>query len=143
VFGFDHDTPASFEKALDFSQQHDFFFAAFNHLLPFPGTRLYNRLEKEKRFLSEKWWLESGYEYGQVMFRPKHFTPEELSQRCAEARRRFFSLPSITTRGMRLLQRCPPFQLYLAYWSQNLNLRREVNGKLGLPLGEGLDEWPK
>lgn len=143
VFGFDYDTPASFEKALHFSERHAFFFAAFNHLLPFPGTRLYNRLKKEQRFLSEQWWLKSDYTYGQVVFQPKHLTPEELSQRCAEARRRFFSLPSIIKRGMRLLQRHPPFQLYLAYWSQNLNLKREVDGKLGLPLGEGLDEWPK
>ena len=35
------------------------------------------------------------------------------------------------------------WQLFLAYWSQNLNLRHEVDGKLGLPVGKGLDEWPK
>ena len=143
VFGFDHDTPASFEKALQFSERHAFFFAAFNHLLPFPGTRLYERLEQEGRFLSEQWWLEPGYTYGQVVFRPKHLTPEELSQRCAAARRKFFSLSSIVKRGMRLFQRRPPFQLFLAYWSQNIALKREVDEKLGLPLGDGLDEWPK
>ncbi len=143
VFGFDHDTPASFDKALQFSERHAFFFAAFNHLLPFPGTRLYSRLKREQRFLSEQWWLEPGYTYGQVVFRPKHLTPEELSQRCAEARRKFFSITSIIKRGLRLWQRRPPFQLFLAYWSQNFALKREVDGKLGLPLGDGLDEWPK
>ena len=46
-------------------------------------------------------------------------------------------------RGLTLIRRRPPWQLFLAYWSQNLNLKREVGGKLGLPVGAGLDEWPK
>lgn len=143
VFGFDHDTPASFDKALAFSRRHAFFFAAFNHLLPFPGTRLYRRLKREGRFLSDQWWLEPGYTYGQVVFQPTHMPPEELAHRCADARRQFFSLPSIMARGRRLVRRRPPWQLFLAYWTQNLALKREVDGKLGLPLGDGLDEWPK
>jgi radical SAM superfamily enzyme YgiQ (UPF0313 family) len=143
VFGFDYDTPASFERALEFSYKHGFFFAAFNHLLPFPGTRLYERLQREKRLLTDKWWLEPGYRYGKIVFVPKNMTPEELSERCAEARRQFFCFSSILKRGVMLVQRHPPLRLFAAYWLQNLNLKREVDGKLGLPIGEGLDELPK
>ncbi len=143
VFGFDYDTPASFEKSLEFSLRHDFFFAAFNHLLPFPGTRLYERFKREKRLLTEKWWLEPGYRYGQIVFTPKNMDAQELSERCVRARRQFFSFSSILKRGAALLQRHPPFRLFAAYWLQNLNLRREVDGKFGLPIGEGLDELPK
>ena len=143
VFGFDHDTPDSFEEALEFSQRHGFFFAAFNHLLPFPGTALYTRLQEEKRLLVDQWWLEPGYHYGDVVFRPQNMTPQELSDRCAAIRHKFFSLSSIFKRGGQLFHRHPPLRLFAAYWLQNLNLRREVDGKLGLPIGEGLDELPK
>lgn len=143
VFGFDHDTPASFEQALAFSRKHGFFFAAFNHLLPFPGTPLYARLRQEHRLLTEHWWLAPGYEYGQVVFQPARFSPEDLSMRCAEARRKFFSFLSILKRGLQLVRRRPPLRLFLAYWLQNLTMQREVDERLGLPIGEGLDDWPK
>jgi radical SAM superfamily enzyme YgiQ (UPF0313 family) len=143
VFGFDYDTPASFAKALEFSMQHRFFFAAFNHLLPFPGTTLYDRLQQEQRLLSPQWWLEPGYMYGTIPFHPKNMSPEELSERCAATRREFFKFTSICKRGTALLSRKTPFLLFLSYWLQNFNLQKEVDGKLGLPLGIGLDELPK
>lgn len=143
VFGFDYDTPASFDKALAFSMKYKFFFAAFNHLLPFPGTALYERLKREERLLSPHWWLEPDYTYGTIPFRPKNMSPVELSERCAAARREFFKFSSIFTRGTALLRRKTPLLLFLSYWVQNLNLQREVDSKLGLPLGKGLDELPK
>lgn len=143
VFGFDYDTPASFDKALEFSLKHKFYFAAFNHLLPFPGTVLYERLKREQRLLSPRWWLESDYTYGTIPFRPKTMPPEELSERCAAARRDFFSAASILRRGTALLRRKTMPLFFLSYWLQNLNLQREVDQKLDLPLGEGLDELPK
>ena len=143
VFGFDYDTPASFTKALDFCGRHGFFFAAFNHLLPFPGTPLYARLEKEGRLLLKKWWLTPGYQYGQLAFTPKQMSPHELSARCAAARHEFFRLASILKRGAMLLRRHPPLRLMAAYWLQNLALRREVDEKMNLPLGAGLNELPK
>ncbi len=143
VFGFDHDTPASFDKVLEFSLKHRFFFAAFNHLLPLPGTALYGRLKQEKRFISEQWWLEPGYMYGKIPFLPKNMSPAELSTRCAEARKEFFTFSSICKRSIPLLARKIPPLLFLSYWMQNFNLRKEVDEKLGLPVGVGLDELPK
>jgi len=143
VFGFDHDTPAAFEHALEFSIRQGFFFAAFNHLLPFPGTSLYARLQQEHRLLTDAWWLDPTYHYGKIVFTPKNMTPTELSERCVETRRAFFRPASILKRGVRLLQRHPPLKLFAAYWLQNLNLKDEVDGKLGLPVGECLDELPK
>lgn len=143
VFGFDHDTPASFDQALAFSMKHRFFFAAFNHLLPFPGTALYRRLRQENRLLSEAWWLDPEYTYGTIPFQPKNMNPQELSARCAQTRRAFFRWPAIWKRGMALFRRQTPLLLFLSYWLQNFNLQTEVDARLGLPLGAGLDEWPK
>ncbi len=143
LFGFDHDTPAAFDRAVDFSLDHGFFYAAFNHLLPFPGTPLYGRLEREGRLVSSRWWLDRDYTYGDIAFRPASMSPEELSQRCVNARRRFFRYSSILGRGLQLFTRRPAPALLPLYLMSNLNLAEEVSGKYGLPLGKGLDELPK
>jgi radical SAM superfamily enzyme YgiQ (UPF0313 family) len=51
VFGYDHDTEATFEETYRFALENKFFFAAFNHLVPFPGTDVYERFKREGRLL--------------------------------------------------------------------------------------------
>ncbi len=143
VFGYDYDTPETFARTLAFAQKHQFFFAAFNHLLPFPGTALHYRLLSQKTLNDQQWWLKSGYLYGDIPFSPSGQTAKQLSERCADLRRRFFSLGSIIKRGFTVLWRQKSLVLWFIFLSQNLNLKREVDEKLALPIGEGLDEWPK
>jgi len=143
LFGFDQDRPETFARTLDFAHKHDFFFAAFNHLLAFPGTPLYERLAREGRLLRPQWWLDPDYRYGDICFRPLQMGPEELSERCAQARRDFFSFSSIARRGWTQLQRNAALPLLYTFVVQNRNLQREVEEKLGLPLGAGLDALPK
>jgi radical SAM superfamily enzyme YgiQ (UPF0313 family) len=57
VFGYDSDTEDAFQKTYDFALRHQFFFAAFNHVVPFPGTPLYRRLQDEQRLIYDRWWL--------------------------------------------------------------------------------------
>ena len=71
VFGYDEDTPASFDEAVEFAMDHRMFIAAFNHLTPFPGTPLYRRLADEGRLTSDAWWLDPDYRYNQMPFVPK------------------------------------------------------------------------
>lgn len=143
IFGFDHDTEDTFKKAVQFSLKHKFFYAAFNHLLPFPGTPLYTRLKNEKRLIRPQWWLEEDYKYGDIAFIPRNMSPEELSMRCVQARKEFFRYSSIGKRGFKLLRRNPSLSLLSIFFQSNLNLKEEVAGKVGLPLGKGLDELPK
>lgn len=143
VFGFDNDTAATFEESLTFALRHRFFYAAFNHLLPFPGTPLYARLAAEDRLLRPHWWLDDDYTYGEIAFRPRNMAPRELSERCAHARRQFFRLRNIGRRSLNLLRTRPSLPVYLTYWTSNLTLKREVDGRLGLPVGDGLEALPK
>ena len=143
LFGFDHDTKDSFNIALDFSLKHDFYFAAFNHLLAFPGTDLYKRLLNDKRLLSDNWWLDHDYIYGKISFKPKNMGQDELSQYCAETRKKFYKFSSVLKRGLRLLSRDPSLLFYFTYWMQNYNLKKEIDEKLNIPIGENLDEFPK
>ncbi|MGV8906884.1 MAG: B12-binding domain-containing radical SAM protein, partial [Acetobacterium sp.] len=74
ILGYDGDTSKTFENTLKFARKHNFYTAAFNHLLPFPGTKLYDRLRLENRLLYEQWWLKDDYNYGELAFKPKNMS---------------------------------------------------------------------
>ena len=140
VFGFDADADESFEDTIKFAMKHKFFFAAFNHLLPFPGTPLYARLQESGRLLYDKWWLKEGYRYGDVPYSPLNMSHEELKNKCAAVRRHFFSSFNILKRGLASILRNPSFMITAIFFSQNRALGDEVDRKLNLPVGVGLDE---
>jgi len=98
VFGYDEDTPETFEEVFEFALEQAFYITAFNHLVPFPGTPLYARLEEQKRLLYPAWWLERGYKFNQVPFNPANMRAEEVSARCLALRRRFYSMANIFKR---------------------------------------------
>lgn len=143
VFGFDFDEPEMFKKTVDFSLKHKFFFAAFNHLLPFPDTPFYERLKNENRILFEKWWLKKDYKYGDIPYQSLKIEPEKLKDFCADARRKFFSPKNILLRGIAQFKRNKNLFLLLVFFTQNFNLMREIDKKLNLPVGSGLDESEK
>ncbi len=142
VFGYDHDDASTIEDAVIFAKKHNFYTAAFNHLLPFPGTALYRRLQEEQRLLYDKWWLAEGYNYGQVAFRPKLMTAEDLGSLCRNARKEFASPATVLRRGFASLGRTSPL-LWGLFWAMNLRLGEEVDQKMHVPIGENLDELPK
>jgi radical SAM superfamily enzyme YgiQ (UPF0313 family) len=112
VFGFDHDTEAIFEDTVDFLESAGVQNATFNILTPFPGTRLYDRLDVEGRILTRDWSRYNGR--ADVAFQPRRMSPETLLAGYRRANRRFYSLRSI---GKRL--RRSPVQLH---WTLPLNL---------------------
>lgn len=140
LFGFDFDNLENFRRTIDFTLKHKFFFAAFNHLLPFPGTPLYERLKTNERLLYDKWWLKDDYKYGAIPYKPKALTHLELRDFCKNARHEFFSIKNILKRGFAQFKRDKDLFMLFLFYSQNLNLRKEIDEKLNLPLGCGLDE---
>ena len=99
IFGYDHDTPQSIAATVEFAQREGLFIAAFNHITPFPGTPLYERMRQEGRLLYDPWWLDERYRYNMIPFQPKTMSPDELERRCLEARRSFYGWRSILRRG--------------------------------------------
>ena len=142
VLGYDSDTPKTIEKTLDFARKHSFYTAAFNHLLPFPGTPLYDRLKEQNRLIHDKWWLEEDYHYGEAAFQPKHMSPEELSRCCRSARKEFAGLATVLRRGLHSMKRSSPL-MWSLFWAMNLRLGEEIDEKMNVPLGRNLDEFPK
>lgn len=142
VFGYDNDNERTVNDALEFAKKHNFYTAAFNHLLPFPNTPLYDRLKAENRLIYDKWWLAEDYNYGELAFEPKRVSAQELSKLCRDARKEFSSARTVLNRGFASLGRTSPLMWGL-FWGMNLRIGGEVDQKMNVPIGENLDELPK
>ncbi len=139
IFGYDHDTAQTFEDTLEFANRHRFYMAAFNHLTPFPGTPLYERLKEQGKLLYDSWWLDPTYSYNKIPFKPALLEPEELQELCIKARAEFYSVPNILRRFTDPVNRSNAFiarQFPLINWM----MRREVYQRNDLPLGD--EGWP-
>ncbi len=139
VFGYEGDTAASFPEAVDFARDHGFYIAAFNHLTPFPGTPLYDRLRREGRLLYDAWWLDERYSYNKVPFRPEGLSAEDVEKGCVEARRAFYSWPSIVRRALDPVNHSDAF-MFRNYFLINALHRADVTGRNHYPLGDA--SWP-
>jgi radical SAM superfamily enzyme YgiQ (UPF0313 family) len=137
VFGYDHDDAAVVEESVAFAREHKLFLAAFNHLVPFPGTPLYRRLAEQGRLLKPRWWLESDSRVGEVVFRPLRVEPEELEELCLTARRRFYSWSSIFQRACDRAANCGDLLMLGVYFALNLESHFDIDRRQGLQLGAG------
>lgn len=135
VFGYDADTVECFKETMSFALEQRFFITAFNHLTPFPGTPLYERLEKEQRLLYKKWWIDDGYSYNRIPFRPLKMSPERLQQGCLEARRLFYSMTSIWQRSFDSVNR-RDFKMWLQFFAINWMIKKEISARDFYPLGD-------
>ena len=135
LFGYDTDTEESFERTLAFAVRQRFFFTAFNHLVPFPGTPLYERLKAAGLLLFDRWWLEPSYRFGDIAFRPSRLTPAELSAACLAFRKKFYGLPSLVKRGLDFRANASDPLKFFLFWTQGLVGRGDIERRQGLPLG--------
>jgi radical SAM superfamily enzyme YgiQ (UPF0313 family) len=135
IFGYDHDTPETCRRAVEFAKIQGLFIAAFAHLMPFPGTPLYERLRQQGRLHYDAWWLDDEYRYNDVPFQPRGMSPPELQRFCLEARRSFYTWSSILRRSRHRLNRANAF-MFRNFFLVNAMHRAEVSGRDGYPLGD-------
>jgi radical SAM superfamily enzyme YgiQ (UPF0313 family) len=137
IFGYDNDDAAVVQRSIDFAREHQLFLAAFNHLVPFPGTPLFRRLRQEDRLLTPKWWLDSNGRVGDVVFRPKKLSPQELQALCLDARRQFYGWSSVLDRLLdRRANARTPLMVAL-YLGLNISAHFDIDLRQGLRLGAG------
>lgn len=108
IFGFDGDTPEGIRATVQFVKENRLTGVNYCHLTPFPGTRLYSELAREGRILHRDW---GKYDRQNIVFQPRHFTPEDLQDRIFWAYRRTYNLRSLWQRRPFSFQH---FSLYLA-----------------------------
>jgi radical SAM superfamily enzyme YgiQ (UPF0313 family) len=136
ILGYDEDHGDTLRDTLAFAERHRFYIVAFNHLTPFPGTPLYDRLKKEGRLLYERWWMDPEYRYGMVPFTPQGMTAQQVKDRCIEARQAFYAYSSIFRRGLDFQVNGKNFFMWTHFFSINLLFRSEVLQRKDFPLGD-------
>jgi radical SAM superfamily enzyme YgiQ (UPF0313 family) len=135
IFGYDEDTPAVFGETVRFAEEQGLYIAAFNHLTPFPGTPLYDRLTREKRLLYDAWWLDERYRYNTIPFQPQQMSPADLQRHCLQARQQFYRWGGIWRRRRDPMNRADWF-MRRNFFLINAMIRREITQRDGLPLGD-------
>lgn len=95
IFGFDGDRPETIRETVHFVKEHRLTGVNYCHLTPFPGTKLFSDLERQGRIRHRDW---SKYDRQNVVFQPRHFTPEELQDQIFWAYRQTYNLRSFWQR---------------------------------------------
>lgn len=135
ILGYDGDSYESLGEVVRFAERHRFYIVAFNHLTPFPGTPLYDRLKNEGRLLFDQWWLDPAYRYGMVPYTPAGMTADEVKEGCITARKDFYRWSSIARRSVDSVN---AGSLYMGakFFMINYLIRREVTERRDYPLGD-------
>jgi len=92
VFGMDDDDEPVFRRTVDWAIEQGLTTATFHIQTPYPGTRLYARMEAEQRIVTRDWDL---YDTRHVVYQPARLTPEALKQGYDWAYREFYRWSSI------------------------------------------------
>jgi radical SAM superfamily enzyme YgiQ (UPF0313 family) len=100
IFGFDEDTPDIFDTTLEKINELDMDVLELNILTPYPGTPLFDRLDKAGRILTRDW---SKYNQVEVVYQPKNMTKEELEQGSRKIAKEYYSYYNIIKRNARIL----------------------------------------
>ncbi|MEW5801881.1 MAG: radical SAM protein [bacterium] len=135
LFGYDEDREETFTETLRFAVKERLFSAAFNHLAPYPGTPLYQRMKNTDRLLYDSWWNNPGFQYHQFSFRPRHLSPEKMADLCRKIRRQFHSCPNILLRALDMKTNARNLRNLTLFLTVNFISRRETRGKHGLTFG--------
>ncbi|MCM8763816.1 MAG: B12-binding domain-containing radical SAM protein [Candidatus Omnitrophica bacterium] len=121
IFGFDSDTNEVFDETIDFIESNRIELASFSILTPLPGTRLYKKLDEEKRIFERDW---SKYTCGEVVFKPKLLSVEQLQEGYYLAREKISSYNSIFRRTFNFGRRS------LIFFPLNLVMRKASRASL-------------
>jgi radical SAM superfamily enzyme YgiQ (UPF0313 family) len=136
TLGYDHDTLDSIKRTVDFALQSKFTFAAYNILMPYPGTPLYKMLADQNRLLfGNKWWLHPDYRFNQAAYEPALMTANELTDACHSARKRFNTPSALIQRFSDWKTNLRSAQRALSFWKYTLLFRKEVYKKHGMRFG--------
>ena len=92
VFGMDEDDESVFARTVEWAIEHGITTATFHIQTPYPGTRLFARMEAAGRILTRDW---DRYDTRHVVYRPERIAPDALKQGYDWAYREFYRWSSI------------------------------------------------
>jgi len=141
VFGLDEDDEDVFKRTVDWGVHHGLTTATFHILTPYPGTALFEQMEKDNRILHRNWDL---YDTRHTVFQTKTLTPQQLETGYHQAYRDFYSWQNIIDASLQhpsLKHKLKHF-FYTAGWKKfeplwNFMIKTEGLNKM-LPILESL-----
>jgi len=114
VFGFDDDTPELFYSTMDFVMKNRLDVANYCKLTPYPGTKLFEKMDAEGRLLHKDW---SQYDRYNIVYQPKSLSIEEFKFLADDIYRKTYSIPSVIKRMPSVLKHIPYyFAINMSYW---------------------------
>lgn len=125
IFGFDHDTPESFDEVYSFVQDNKLSLVFMNIYIPLPGTRLFERMKKEGRLdiPDVETFIKKDPLYGmpnnRIYFTPKNMSRDELDKGFLDLSRRLTSYKEILRRSLK------PELAAATIFKMNLDLRKD------------------
>jgi len=93
VLGLDNDTTSVFQSTLDTINELELTSPVFHTLTPYPGTPLFDRMDKQGRITSKDW---SRYTLNEVNFKPMKMTEQELFNGVTWIKKQFYSFNNLT-----------------------------------------------
>jgi radical SAM superfamily enzyme YgiQ (UPF0313 family) len=120
IFGFDSDDESIFPRTLAFAHESRIEAAQINVLVPYPGTPLRERLEREGRIVERDW---NKHLTNHVCFEPRKLTREALFTNYLRVREAFSAYPRIAARFLRAVPYSRPRALAVNL-AVNLAFRR-------------------
>ena len=88
IFGFDTDTTKVFDDTINTIKNWELDLLDISILTPYPGTPLFDHLDKDNRILTRDWEL---YDSIHVVHKPKQMTPEKLADGVQKVWEEFYS----------------------------------------------------
>ena len=99
LLGLDNQTVDDCKRLIDFLGEIDLDLAEFTIMTPFPHTKPFDDMKRQGRIFDFDW---DHYNAGQVVFQPKHMTPEELQDIYDYAWKQFYKDESQESKMFRL-----------------------------------------
>jgi radical SAM superfamily enzyme YgiQ (UPF0313 family) len=96
IIGLDGDDESVFQRTYDFIMDNRIAVPRVHILTPIPGTPLYGELEADGRIVSTDFGRFSG---GQVVYRPRDISPEDLQRGYWRLYEKLFTWPAIALRA--------------------------------------------
>lgn len=94
VFGLDYDDKDVFKRTVEWGVKNAITTSTYHILTPYPGTRLYDKMEKEGRILTHNWDL---YDTRHVVYKTAGLSAYELENGYNWAYKEFYSWSNIIT----------------------------------------------
>ncbi len=95
MFGMDGQSPAVFDRTLQFLLDQKVSLVKFFTPAPYPGTAYYDEMKAQGRITTDDW---GRYDYGSLLVQPEGMTPEALREGFDRTYKAFYGLGAIARR---------------------------------------------